>query len=170
MAGTYIDICGPILGATVYSDNILVARDCEFELPEIAPATADIQASGTLSLPIIQLIDNMEATIKKIGVDAGLRKMIQFRSQQLEVRFVQQIVKTNGMTTEIGCKAFIRGIPSKIPGLSGKVGEAVEAEAVYNLLKYQLYADGVEQWCVDRTAGVIRIAGVDYAEKMNSLL
>lgn len=170
MAGKYLDVCGPILGATVYSDNVLVARDCEFELPEIAPATADIQASGTLSLPIVQLIDNMEATIKKIGADQGLRKMTQFRSVSLEVRFVQQVIKTSGVTEDVGCKAFLRGIPSKIPGISGKVGEAIEAEAVYNLLKYQLYVDGVEQWCIDRMAGIIRIAGVDYAEKMNSLL
>ena len=166
----YIDICGPITGATVYSNNVLVARDCEFEFPEIAPVTADIQAAGTVSIPIAQLIDNMEMTIKKIGVDAGLRKMTRFEMQQLEIRFVQNVVKASGITEEIGCKAFTRGIPTKIPGISGKVGESIEAETTYSLFKYQLYADGVEMWNIDRTAGIIRIDGTDYAEKMNSML
>lgn len=58
---------------TAYVDNTLVARDVAITLPEVTPQTSDTQAMGTLSLPIWQLLENMELAITKIGLDLGLR-------------------------------------------------------------------------------------------------
>lgn len=166
----FVNICGPVVADTVYSDGQIVARDVAVTLPEVTPMTADLQAMGTLSLPIWQLLDNMEASITKIGVDLGLRALIKPDMKPLEFRWVQTVTDANGVTKNVGCKAFIRGIPSIIPGIGLEVGSASENEVTVTTTRYGLFADGQEMFLIDRLAGICRIAGKDYAGDLNSLL
>ena len=73
----FVNICGPVIGVTVYSEGTLVARDAAITLPEVTPLTADLAAMGTFSLPIWQLLEHMETAITKIGADMGLSVRIQ---------------------------------------------------------------------------------------------
>ena len=166
----FMNICGPVVADTAYAENTLVARDVSATLPEITPATADLQAMGTMSLPIWQLLENLELAITKIGVDMGLRAMIKPEPIALELRWVPTVTDANGATKNVGCKAFMRGIPNKIPGISVAVGEASENECTAMLTRYQLMVDGEEMFLVDRLAGIVRIAGKDYANELNNLL
>lgn len=165
----FVNIVGPVVASTVYSDGKLVARDTAITLPEITPVTADISAMGTLSLPIWQLLENMETAITKIGADSGLRELIKPKMKPLEFRWVQTVTNANGTTKNVGCKAFIKGIPNKIPGIGLAVGEASEAECTIATTRYNLFVDGKEIFLIDRLAGVVRIAGKDYSN-VNSYL
>lgn len=165
----FVNICGPVIGTTAYCDGKLVARDTTITLPEVTPLTADLQVMGTFSLPIWQMIENMETTINKIGVDTGLRSLIKPDLKPLEFRWVQTVTNSNGVTKNVGCKAFITGIPNKIPGIGVTVGEASENECTIATTRYRLYVDGKEVFLIDRLAGVVRIAGKNYAN-MDSLL
>lgn len=165
----FVNICGPVIGTTVYSNGKLVARDTAITLPEITPVTADLAAMGTFSLPIWQLIENLETAITKIGADMGLRELITPDMKPLEFRWVQTVTDANGTTKNVGCKAFIKGIPNKIPGIGVTVGEASENETTIATTRYNLFVDGQEMFLVDRLAGIVRIAGKNYAD-MNSLL
>ena len=165
----FVNICGPVIGTTVYSNGKLVARDTAITLPEITPVTADLAAMGTFSLPIWQLLENLETAITSIGVDMGLRELIAPDMKPLEFRWVQTVTDANGATRNVGCKAFIKGIPNKIPGIGVTVGEASENETTIATTRYNLFVDGQEMFLVDRLAGIVRIAGKNYAD-MNSLL
>jgi len=165
----FVNICGPVIGTTAYSDGKLVARDTAITLPEVTPLTADLQAMGTFSLPIWQLIENLETAITKIGVDLGLRSLIKPDMKPLEFRWVQTVTDANGVTKNVGCKAFIKGIPNKIPGIGVTVGEASENECTIATTRCNLFVDGKEMFLIDRLAGVVRIDGKDYAD-INSLL
>lgn len=165
----FMNICGPVLGVTVYSQNKLVARDATITLPEITPMTTDLQAMGTFSLPIWQLIENMETAITKIGVDMGLRDIIKPDMKPLELRWAQTVTDANGATKNVGCKAFIKGIPNKIPGIGVTVGEASESECTIATTRYNLFVDGKEVFLVDRLAGIVRIDGKNYSN-FDSLL
>ena len=169
MAG-FMNINGPVVANTVYVDNTLVARDVAMTLPEVTPQTADVQALGTLSLPIWQLLDNMELAITKIGADNGLRSMIKPEPLALEARWAQTMTDANSVTKEVGCKAFMRGIPSKIPGLGVTPGEASESECTFTLTRYQLMVDGAEMFLIDRLAGIVRINGKSYTDSLDNLL
>ena len=166
---TFMNICGPVLGVTVYSQNKLVARDSAITLPEITPMTTDLQAMGTFSLPIWQLIENMETAITKIGVDMGLRDIIKPDMKPLEFRWAQTVTDANGTTKNVGCKAFIKGIPNKIPGIGVTVGEASENECTIATTRYNLFVDGQEVFLIDRLAGIVRIDGKNYSN-FDSLL
>lgn len=169
MAG-FVNITGPVVANTVYVNNSLVARDVAATLPEITPVTADLTAMGTMSMPVWQLLENMELAVTKIGVDLGFRSMITPQSMPLEMRWVQTVTDANGKTKNAGCKAFIRGTPTKIPGVELAVGEVAENECTFMVTRYQLVVDGTEMFLVDRLAGVLRIAGKDYGGELSSML
>ena len=165
----FMNICGPVIGTTVYSNNKLVARDTAITLPEVTPLTADLQAMGTFSLPIWQLLEHMEATITKIGVDMGLRELIKPDMNPLEFRWVQTVTDANGVTKNVGCKAFIKGIPNKIPGIGVTVGEASENECTIATTRYNLFVDGQEVFLIDRLSGIVRVSGRNFANLDNLL-
>lgn len=166
----WLDIKGPVVADTAYADSTLVAKDVAFTLPGIEFLTADVQAMGNMTVPLIGLLENMELSITKIGVDNGLRRMNRLEKQNFEFRWVQNVVKSDGSTATEGCKAFVRTMPGSFPELGVKVGSATEAENTYNVTRLQIYANGVEICCVDRLAQILRINGKDYMSKINSLL
>lgn len=166
----FLNICGPVLADTAYVQNKLVARDVAITLPEVSFMTAEIQAMGTHSISIPQLLEDMEAAITKIGVDLGLSSMIKPEPLPLEVRWAQNVTDVNGASRAAGCKAFLRGTCRKIPGIGLNVGEASESEIPYGLTRYQLFVDGEEVFCFDRLNGICRIGGTDYMQNINALL
>ena len=131
--------------------------------------TADLQAMGTFSLPIWQLLEHMETAVTKIGIDEGFRAMIKPDMKPFECRWVQTLTDANGHTRNVGCKAFIKGVPSKIPGIELGVGETSENEVTIATSRYVLNVDGKEMVYVDRFAGIVRIDGKDYAD-LDSML
>jgi phage tail tube protein FII len=166
----FIPINGPVVADTAYVENTLVARDVAITLPEVTPVTADLAAMGTFSMPIWQLLENMETTLTKIGLDMGLSSLIRPSMKPLEFRWVQTQTDANGVAKEVGCKAFIRGIPNKIPGIGIAVGEAGENEITFSTSRYVLFVDGREVIYIDRFSGIVRIDGEDYTATANSML
>lgn len=165
----FVNITGPIVADTVYVDNSLVARDVAFTLPEVTPMTTDLQVMGTMSLPIWQLLENMETTITKIGADLGLIRSIKPGMHKYEFRWVQVVTDANGKTENVGCKAFVTGVPSKLPGIGATVGEPSENEITIMTTAYTLYVNGKEYIKINRLAGICKIDGENFA-KISSML
>ena len=166
----WLDIKSAVVADTVYCEGVLVAKDVAFTLPDLSFLTADVQAMGNMTVPLIGLLENMELSITKIGMDKGFSKMNRLQKQNFEFRWVENVVKSDGSTKVEGCKAFVRTLPSTIPGAGIEVGSASEHENTYNVSRVQVYANGVEILCVDRTSGILRIDGVDYMSQIQNLL
>lgn len=164
------DIKGAVVADTVYADNTLVAKDTSFTLPGLAFLTADVQAMGNMTVPLIGLLENMELAITKIGLDKGLSRMNRLEKQNFEFRWVQNVVKSDGSVSVEGCKAFVRTMPGAFPETGVEVGSAPEQENTYNVTRMQIYANGEEIVCVDRLSQILRINGKDYMKQINNLL
>ncbi len=167
--GKFVPICGPFSADTVYDNGALVARDVAVTLPEVAALTYEIQAMGPMTMPDWSRVENMETAITKIGVDKGLMSLSKPGVRNLEFRGVQPVTDANGNTKNVGVKAFVKCYSNKIPGIGIAVGDPSESELLYATSRYQLFVDGEEMWCIDRLAGICRIAGVNYAD-MDSML
>lgn len=166
----FVPIPGPVVSDTVYCDGERVAKDVAITFPEVAPTMADLSAMGTMSVPVWQRFENMEAAITKIGIDLGLRALVKPDMKPLEARWVQTVTDANGISKNVGCKAFLKGIPTKIPGLSITPGEQSESEITLTVTRYALFVDGVEMFLIDRLAGIVRVGGTDYAGDIDSML
>lgn len=165
-----MDVKGPILANTLYCDGFLVGRDVEFTLPDITFKTAEIQAMGTMTVPLIGLIENMELTISRVGIDSGYGSLNKLNKHMLEFRWAQVNISKSGTTTTEGCKAYVRTMPSSIPGFSNKPGDAITASHKYNVTRMQVFLSGKEILLVDRLNNILRINGVNYSSSIENLL
>lgn len=161
--------------SAVIADTMLInkkkaAEDVAFELPTIALQTADIQAMGTLSMPLVGLLDDMALTITKIGVDTGFAEMAKLEKMEMEFRWVQDKISTSGEVSHQGCKAFLNVIPQEIPGVSVELGSASELGLTYTVTRYQLFVNGAEIILVDRLNQILRVNGKDYMGDIKKLL
>lgn len=166
----FVPLSGPIVGTSMYVNNKIVARDCARTFPEVTPVVVDVPSTGTLSLPCWQLIENMETAVTKIGVDMGFRDLVTPEPMTWETRWVQTVTDANSITKNVGCKAYERVLPIVIPGISLTVGEQSENEIRGTVTRFQLFVDGVEMFLIDKIAGIVRIAGKDYAAGVSSML
>lgn len=167
-----IDIRGPVNANTTYVEGQLVARNTTITLPEVTHVTASVQAAlGEYEVPLFGLVETMESTIKKIGIDNGLSKMLTMEPKTYEHRWLQQITETGGGSKVEGCKAFIRGVPKiAIPSIEVNPGDSTELDIPLSVSRYQLFVGGEEICLIDKLAGICRIHGKDYAESVNNLL
>lgn len=170
MAQLWIDLKGPILADTVYDEGKLVGKDVTLSLPPVTPVTADFKAMGTLTMPLPGQIEAMEASITKIGIDLGLRSLVRLASKTLEFRWAQNVIKSDGTQSVEGCKAFLRTVSKGIPGLSIDPGNTSENEIAFAVSRYQLFVAGEEYWLIDQLSTIEKIAGVDHAKDLRSLL
>ena len=164
------DIKGGVVADTVYSDKKLIAKDVSFTLPGIEFVTADVQAMGNMTMPLIGLLENMEMAITKVGLDLGIGQMNKLEKQEFEFRWVQSSINANGSQSVDGCKAFVRTMPGSIPELGVEIGSATEAENTYNVTRMQIYINGREVLLVDRLSQILRVNGKDYMKNINKLL
>ena len=166
----FVDIYGCVVANTVYSDGELVAKDVELTLPAVTPIMAEIEANGTMSVPMWNRLENMELAITKVGVDKNSAKLNSPDKKTIEIRFVQNVTDASGVTKPKGGKAFCTCTPNSIAGFGLAVGEGSANETTHTVTRYQLFIDGEEICMIDRLAGITRIDGVDYAKATNSLL
>jgi len=168
--GKWLDIKSAVVADTVYDGGTLVAKDTTFTLPGAEFMTADVQAMGNMSVPLIGLLENMELAITKIGIDKGLSRMNKLEKHNFEFRWVQNVVKSDGSISAEGCKAFVRTLPGNLPEMGVEVGSASEMENIYNVTRMQVYMGGEEVICVDRLSQILRVDGKDYMSTINNLL
>lgn len=159
----------------VIADKVLVgktviAEDVSFELPEVVMQTADVSAMGTMSLPLVGLMDDMALTITKVGIDKNLKHMIKFKKTEFEFRWVQDVVSETGEVSHKGVKAFVKCFPQKIPGISAEVASGTEIQGSYTVMRYQMFFDGEEIFLIDRLNHILRVNGTDYAQDIQNLL
>ena len=165
-----LDKKGTILGTTAYVEGVLVAEDVTISLPEVTPKTQTFNAMGEIEIPL-PLIEAMEASVTKVGMDKGFLKLIVPESRKFEFRWAQSVVKTDGTQKNEGCKAFITGIPKvTVPGGDIAPGENYEGAIPIAVTRFQLYVNGKEYILVDKLKGQYKINGKDYAKGIKSLL
>jgi len=168
--GKWLDMRGPVVADTVYDSGVLVAKDVSFKLPGIVSETADLQAMGTMSVPIIGRLEDMELTITKIGEDRGLRAMNGLDPHRLEFRWVQSVTKADGSQVQEGCKAFVRTMPASSPDFEISPGETSEHEVTYKVTRMEIFINGTQYLLVDRLSQQLVVAGKDYMSTINRLL
>lgn len=170
--GSVLNYNSATVADTVYNKGVLLARDVKFELPEISPATAEIQATGKMSVPIPSQLEDMECKVTKIGEDKGLKQLLSANLEgvTLEFRWVDDEIDHAGKISRKGCKAFVSGYIKTFPGMSVEPGEVTENEVTIAVSKYKLYVNGDIYHYIDRFNHKVIVGGKDVYATINPLL
>lgn len=170
-----IDKLSQVKGCTVYAtrdgvaDQFPATIDANVQLPQISHPTSTIQSAGDMEIPDQTRINNMTTTI---SCEAGViqSKLMGFGVQKYILRWAQEVKKPDNTIDVIPFVAYISGIPAQDVSPAVNVGENTTSDMVINTFTYRLLQDGEEIRYIDKSAGIIRINGIDYREKLNSML
>ena len=175
MSGKMIDVLGQVKGCTVYCapdgipEEYPATIDAEISLPQITHPTSTMQSMGDMDVADQTRVNPMVTTIScEPGVIQS--KLLGYGVQNYVCRWAQEIKKANGDFDLIPFVAYISGIPSEDVSSTVKPGENTTGTISINTFKYRLLCDGKEIRYVDKTKGILKINGVDYRSKLNSML
>lgn len=160
---------GAVLATKVLCGINTVAEDVTINLPDINFVTVEVNGLGKIEIPTC-LTEALESSVTSVGLDKGFFNMLGLESKELEYRFVKNSLETSGDTKLKGYKAFLRGIPSNIPGGGIEPGSSWSGDITFKVTRYQLYCDGVEKILIDKLKGTCKINGKDYAKDIESYL
>lgn len=166
----WLDTRGPVKADTVYANGKLAAKDTSFTLPGLKMMTATINAMGEMSVPLVGMLEDMELSITKIGVDMGLSRMNKLEANDFEFRWVQAVIKADGSVADEGCKAFVRTLPAGLPEVGVEIGNTTESDNTYYVTRSQLFVGGEEVYLIDRLASILRVDGKDYMKDITDML
>lgn len=161
---------GPVISDSLYVNGELIAREFSFSIGEIKPVTAEIQAMGTLNVPINGLIEDTTCTITLKGTDERAKILTRQERLDLEIRAVQSVIDPAGNEYKVGIKYFLTVMPMGVPAEDSKPGEVTDREYTFQLYSYQKVFDGETQIDVSRFENRYVTDGVDWAEDYVRLL
>lgn len=161
---------GAVVGSSVYIDDRLVAENVTFTPPTVGFASSEVQALGTVSLPVYPLPEALEASVDFVGTDRGFMEALKPQMMELQFRWAAEFQGTDGSKRLAGHKLFLRGCPSSIPGPGVAMGEAGTNQVTFQCVYAALFIDGEEAYSIDKITGPVRIGGVDVTAELQSLL
>lgn len=175
MAEKMIDVLGQVKGCTVYAapggvpEQFPCTVDAEVQLPQITHPTATMQSMGDMEVADQTRVNAMTCTIS-CEPSIIQSKLLGYGVQSYVIRWGQEIKKANGDFDLVSFIAYISGIPSEDTSSSVSPGNNTTGTISINVFKYRLLCDGKEIRYIDKTKGILKINGIDYRAKLNSML
>lgn len=162
---------GAVQATSAYIDGVQISVNCTVRLPEVTPATAEINgAGGTIEIPIPTRIEPMEAGLTVQGVSREWLDKLTPEPHTFVANIVQQKVGVDGSSTPEHIKATIKGVPKLDPAIEGSVGEGMELEITIAVHSYKLAINGTTVRHIDPIKGLYKINGKNYAEKVHDMI
>jgi len=163
---------GAVMASSVYANSVQIGVNIGIKLPDVNQATAEVTAAGgILELPIATKIEAMEASLTKQGIDkTWLQTVTPSTPFDLIANIIQQKVETDGTSTPVHIKAYLRAVSKNIPALEASYGDPIEQELTFSILSYRVTVDGETYLHVDPVKGIFKVNGTNYSEKITAML
>lgn len=169
MATSTKKVSAPI-AVKLLCDGTLISEDAQVTLPNIQAMTEDLQAMGTISYPLIGLLQDMEFSIQTVGITKHYGEINTFEQHTFEFRWVDIHIDKYGNEKHYGKKAFLRGRMKSSGGPSLQIGNETSLEGTYACVAYKLVDDGTTVIDIDRFAKKLVINKTNWYDDIDKLL
>lgn len=167
----FVPLKADCIATSAYVDGDLIGINIPLTMPEITPATIEVRAAGgMITLPIVQQLQSMETTLTKNGLDEKFLSMLKPEPFDLMFNIVQQSVDSDGISKMEHIKVFERVIPKSIASFGVTPGEQGDKQVTFTVLTHKIIVDGREYLNIDPLKGIYKVNGVDYNDKVRSML
>lgn len=146
------------------------ADSVKVTLPSVEWLTQQIKAGGNIDIPLVGFTDSLDVNVTTDGMTENAANAIRPGIRSHEFDWVKTIVKPDGTTSDVGCKAFLDMMSKNIPEISVEEQESQEASFDYSATRYQYFENGVEIFLIDKIKRQCIIGGVDYGSKIEKYL
>jgi P2 family phage contractile tail tube protein len=166
-------ISGSVIADKLLSDGMEIGDHVSCQLPSIEKATAEMKGAGimgTIDMPMTGQFNSMVFVINTRSINKNSVELIKPGPQRLELRFLRDVLQSDGTMIPQGTKIFITGINKKYD--PGKVERAttMDGSTEFEVLRYRQVIEGRETLLIDKLANVFKVNGKDYMSEIRAAL
>lgn len=166
-------ISGATIAHKVIADNVEISDNAACQLPSIDVQTSEVKGAGILGsidMPVTGQIGGLTLGIDFRSANKNIAGLAKPGHQNIELRLVKDIVTSTGSVVPEGTKIFATGVVKKLD--LGKVENNTTADGSveFELLRYRQVINGQEVLLIDKQNYIYKVNGVDYMQKVRSLL
>lgn len=166
-------IAGNVIAHRLLVDSKEIADQVSCQLPSIEKPTSEIKGAGILGsidMPITGQVNSMTFSITSRSINAGAAELAKPGIQNIELRFVQDVMQNDGSMIPASSKVFITGVNKKYD--PGKIENqtTMDGSIEFEVLRYRQIIDGKETLLIDKLNNIFKINGIDYMEKVRAAL
>lgn len=166
-------ISGSIVAHRFFDNGIEIQDNVSCQLPSIENGTTEAKGAGilgTLDMPSSAQLNAMTFVANMRSINSSSVNIIKPGVHNIELRFVKDVKNDDGEMVPQGTKVFVTGVFKKFD--PGKVEEngTMDGSVEYEVLRYRIVIDGIEEILIDKVNFIYKIKGIDYMEKVRAAL
>lgn len=166
-------ISGNVIAHKLIADGIAIDDNISCQLPSIDTQTGEIKGAGimgAIDLPSTGQIGSLTFTVNMRAINRSSVNLAKPGVQNIEVRFVKDVLNANGQMVSQSGKVFITGINKKYDPGKVESTTTMDGSAEFEVLRYRQIIDGVETLLIDKRNYIYKVNGIDYMEKVRATL
>ena len=137
-------------------DNVTIT------VPEITFNTVDVNIMGTVSIPDMTSLDNIQLSVNIPVDNPDAAELMQVGLQNWRISYVVSNVNNQGVETITPCSIYATGFVTGIPNAEISKGGDGTADVTMNLMRFKKYTGERVDIDIDRSTGTLIIKGVNY--------
>ncbi|MDA3732387.1 phage major tail tube protein [Niameybacter massiliensis] len=166
-------ISGSIIAHKLLSNNVEIDDQVSCQLPSIEKPTQEIKGAGIMGpidMPMTGQVNSMVFSISSRSINSGASELAKPGVQNLELRFIRDIMQADGSMIPEGTKIFISGVNKKYDPGKIENGATMDGSIEFEVLRYRQVINGKEVLLIDKLNSIYKINGIDYMEKIRAAL
>lgn len=166
-------ISGSVIAHKLLADGVEIDDNVSCQLPSIEVQTGEIKGAGilgTIDMPVTGQIGSMTFTINMRSVNKNAANLAKPGIQNIELRFVRDVVNASGQVIPEGTKIFITGINKKYDPGKVESPSTMDGSIDFEVIRYRQIINGVETLLIDKRNYIYKINGVDYMQQIRRIL
>lgn len=166
-------ISGSVIAQKMLAEGIEIGDNVSCQLPSIEKATAEMKGAGimgTIDMPMTGQFNSMVFTMSMRSINKNSAELIKPGTQRLELRFLRDVMMSDGSMVPQGTKIFITGVNKKYDPGKVETASTMDGSIEYEVLRYRQVIDGRETLLIDKLANVFKVNGIDYMKGIRASL
>lgn len=166
-------ISGSVIAHKLLAGGQEVFDQVSCQLPSIEKPTGEIKGAGILGvidMPLTGQVNSMTFTINSRSINKEAANLAKPGIQNLELRFIRDVMKSDGTMVPEGSKIFITGVNKKYDPGKVEQSSTMDGSIEFEVLRYRQVINGEETLLIDKLNNVYKINGIDYMEKIRAAL
>jgi P2 family phage contractile tail tube protein len=166
-------ISGSVIAHKFFADGVEIDDQVSCQLPSIEKPTTEIKGAGILGsidMPITGQLNSMTFTVNSRSINKNASNLAKPGLQNLELRFVRDVMQNDGSMVPEGTKIFITGINKKFDPGKVEASSTMDGSIEFEVLRYRQVINGQETLLIDKVNSIYKINGIDYMEKVRAAL
>lgn len=164
---------GNVIAHKALIDGVETEDNVSCQLPSVEFGTSEHKGAGimgTIDLPSTGQVNSMTFSMSQKAITRSNINLAKPGLRNIELRFVKDVVTSDGQNIPEGTKIFITGALKKFDPGKVEMQSTMDGSAEFEVVRYRIVIEGLEVLLIDKLNYIYKVNGIDYMEKIRAAL